>query len=162
MPTNARPVIERFFEKVEVTADCWQWQGAIQSSTGYGSFAPRRRSTGAHRAAWMLAFGPIPAGLFVCHCCDNRSCVNPDHLFLGTAKDNMHDMIAKGRQRWLARPCPEFCSVGHRLTPDNIYLSSIGARICRICRREKKRAYTRRLASARTASAAQQFSQSSA
>lgn len=58
-----------------------------------------RKSLGAHRASWMLAHGPIPPGLMVLHRCDNPPCVNPDHLFLGTAKDNVGDMDTKGRRR---------------------------------------------------------------
>lgn len=81
---------------------CWNWQGAIMS-TGYGSFMldgrrrPGRRSQLAHRVAWALHVGPIPPGLCVLHECDNRRCVNPKHLFLGTNTDNVRDMVAKGR-----------------------------------------------------------------
>lgn len=94
---------ERFFEKVEQTDACWNWT-ASKSSVGYGMFR-LTAETGmitAHRFSWMLHNRqPIPAGLFVCHRCDNRSCVRPDHLFLGTPKDNTIDMMQKGR--WVGR-----------------------------------------------------------
>lgn len=98
-----RSVAERFWEKVSRNApdDCWLWTGAIYRN-GYGSFGwsgkrSKQVNIGAHRAAWKLAYGRIPKGLLVCHSCDTRACCNPKHLFLGTAKDNTGDMIAKGR-----------------------------------------------------------------
>lgn len=77
---------------------CWLWSGA-KYKNGYGHVKlPRsRKTTGAHRRSWMEFYGPIPEGMYVCHKCDVRLCINPDHLFLGTAKDNLQDCSAKGR-----------------------------------------------------------------
>jgi hypothetical protein len=77
----------------EPNSGCWLWLRA-RNSKGYGTY---RKSTYAHRLSWLMHRGEIPDGLLVCHKCDVRCCVNPDHLFLGTAKDNTQDMIAKGR-----------------------------------------------------------------
>jgi hypothetical protein len=72
---------------------------AIRKKTGYGVFnSPYSKSDNAHRFSWRLRNGVIPDGLFVLHRCDNPPCVNPDHLFLGTQRDNMIDKVAKGRQ----------------------------------------------------------------
>jgi hypothetical protein len=91
----------RFMDKVspEPNTGCWLWTGAIVPS-GYGSMRLGGRAEGtrsAHLIAWEVHRGTIPAGLYVCHRCDVRHCVNPDHLFLGTAKDNADDMWRKGR-----------------------------------------------------------------
>jgi hypothetical protein len=75
---------------------CHEYLGA-KAKNGYAKIGKRSRQWLGHRLAWTLKFGEIPGGLFVLHKCDNRPCINPDHLFLGTAKDNTRDMMQKGR-----------------------------------------------------------------
>ena len=109
--------IERLLGKVHESPDgCWLWQGAERKrGRGYGIFWLHGRNETAHRAAWMMLRGPIPPGLFVCHRCDVPACVNPDHMFLGTATENNHDRDAKGRQRH-GRPYPGQRNPNARLT----------------------------------------------
>lgn len=78
---------------------CWQWGGRLWAN-GYGAFKKNGRS---HRLSWELTNGQIPSGVFVLHKCDNRACVNPEHLFLGNGSDNMRDCVSKGRHDSLKR-----------------------------------------------------------
>jgi hypothetical protein len=90
---------ERFWSRVDKQSGdgCWLWQGATLKD-GYGVFSPRAHTAWkAHRFSWVATYGPIPTGMMVCHKCDVRNCVRPDHLWLGTCQDNLSDMAAKGR-----------------------------------------------------------------
>ena len=88
----------RFWMYVEQRGpdECWGWRGSL-SEQGYGDIGLDRRHYRAHRISWQIHNGAIPPGLFVLHKCDNPPCTNPHHLFLGTARDNTHDAMAKGR-----------------------------------------------------------------
>lgn len=88
---------KRFYKKVLKSDGCWEWQASLNHG-GYGQIGFNGGVLYAHRAAWILANGPIPDGLYVCHKCDNRKCCNPEHMFLGTFEDNMNDKVQKGRQ----------------------------------------------------------------
>jgi len=95
--TTALPYPQRFFEKICFgISDCWYWRGS-QDHAGYGWMGAIK----AHRKSWELFRDKIPKGKFVLHKCDIPNCVNPDHLFLGTKKDNMQDCLKKGRIRRL-------------------------------------------------------------
>lgn len=105
-PRRQASAEDRFWPKVDkrgpvVTPElgpCWMWIAACFWD-GYGIFGVARTSLKAHRFSWQLAHGAIPQGLHCLHRCDNRRCVNPAHLFLGTNTDNIRDMVKKGRHR---------------------------------------------------------------
>ena len=97
-----RPFADRFWEKVDRRGpdECWPWTAAANKK-GYGLIGRGRRGQGnvrSNRATWELTRGPIPDGMLVCHKCDNPSCCNPSHLFLGTPRDNHEDKVEKGNQ----------------------------------------------------------------
>ncbi len=97
---HKKPLLERFYEKVNKTNTCWLWTGARIEGMGYGILRRGTRNEGtilAHRLSWELSYGFIPKKMQVCHKCDNPICINPDHLFLGTQYDNIQDMISKSR-----------------------------------------------------------------
>lgn len=103
-----KQLARRFWAFVDRSGKCWLWRGS-RAARGYGRFMVgsrrdgTRKSERAHRVAWELKRGPIPAGLCVLHRCDNPPCVRPAHLWLGTCRDNFADMRAKGRGRNGAR-----------------------------------------------------------
>lgn len=90
--------VARFWSKIDIGSpvECWEWSNSTNWK-GYGHLGINEVTWLSHRLAWMLTSGDIPDGLCVLHECDNPLCCNPDHLFLGTHTDNMHDMIRKGR-----------------------------------------------------------------
>lgn len=107
--------IENFWAKVDKSGECWNWTAF--KSKGYGYImCGWKNPVRAHRFSWVLHNGDIPDGMFVCHRCDNPSCVRPDHLFLGTPADNVIDMVMKGRN--VACPGPKNGAV--KLTPEQV------------------------------------------
>jgi hypothetical protein len=93
----------RFWSKVDKTEACWNWTAAKKGS-GYGKLRLNKTYMAAHRAAYASVHGPIPAGKIVLHACDNPACVRPDHLRLGTQRENIEDMYRKGRNWQRTKP----------------------------------------------------------
>ncbi|GAC1368626.1 MAG: hypothetical protein NVS3B25_21360 [Hymenobacter sp.] len=141
----AAVVRQRFFDKADPTpgfgpnGDCWRWTGAI-TNKGYGNFWNGTKQTPAHRYAWETEHGPMPDHLFACHSCDERGCVNPAHIFAGSAKDNTQDMIAKGRKKTNGYDQRTHCLRGHALSGDNLRKTGNGTRQCKTCSNEWSRA----------------------
>jgi hypothetical protein len=122
---------------------CWIWQ-MTKNSRGYAQMGVRRPdgsgtvSKSVHRLVAAAVYGPIPAGALVCHHCDVRDCVNPAHLYIGTARDNARDMVTRGRavNKLATRNASKtHCANGHPYSTENTKVRPNGERVCRTCQR---------------------------
>lgn len=130
---------QRLLSKVNKTDTCWLFEGAKVGR--YGSFRFEGKSYLAHRAAYILLVGQIPQGMHVCHRCDIRNRVRPEHLFIGTRSDNMKDCATKGRNfsprhNLIKTHCPS----GHPYSGKNLILEKTGWRRCRTCTNKNQNA----------------------
>ena len=117
------PLIVRLMERVECTKDCWNWTGG-KFENGYGKIEIKGKTKKAHRVSYELLKGQIPDGLVIDHCiCNNKSCINPDHLEAVTCKVNLQ------RAGALITNCPQ----GHELSTDNLVKRKDGRRSCKTC-----------------------------
>ena len=126
------PLDQRFWSRVEKTESCWLWQPATRT----GEYGKLTNKILAHRFSWELHYGSIPEGLWVLHHCDTPPCVHPEHLFLGTAKDNNSDSVSKGRHAQIKKT---HCPKGHPYEGVNLSRSPCGDRRCRECNRVRAR-----------------------
>lgn len=142
--------LNRFWAKIEKKApnECWEWKGSFQT-TGYGNIEVKGKRFLPHRISYVIHNEDIKEGMFICHRCDNRKCVNPNHLFQGSHHDNMQDCYNKGRaafqstdpNKWdigSLRRDLEYCKRGHLFDEANTGIQTKG-RYCKICERDRKR-----------------------
>lgn len=134
----------RFMERYEISlSGCWNWIWK-KDKDGYGLFHARPNHQKAHRFSYELHKGSIPPNMLVCHTCDNPSCVNPEHLWVGTVLDNNRDKENKGRGFSHYRG-KTHCKRGHEFCEKTVYLTPRGTRTCKICRRYSLNKYKNKM-----------------
>lgn len=140
LPNIKQKDIDRFWDKVLFTTDCWEWQG-WKIKTGYGQFKLNYKNLLTHRVSYILNKGDIKDGLYIDHLCKNPSCVNPDHLELVSHKEN----TMRGNNMASLNAKKTHCKRGHELKGDNLYIRpKNNQRRCSECRRIADRNYYKR------------------
>lgn len=145
-PKDQRPPAPRlarnFWDNVDKSGDCWIWVG-VKNRKGYGTWSEHGVTTLAHRYTLLKASTPPDSNLMACHHCDNPSCVNPSHLYWGTAKDNARDLkerVGIHNKGVYSKSCPK----GHPMSGDNLRIYGKNKRFCRTCMNDRAREYQRR------------------
>ncbi len=132
--------LKKFWKKVRKgkANECWTWIRKNKNNTDYGRIGIDGKQVGAHRLSYLIHHGEISDDLFVCHTCDNPSCVNPKHLFLGDTADNAHDAMRKGR---LDNQKKKVCVRGHKYSGENLslYGPNKNWKWCKACARIRQR-----------------------
>ena len=142
--TNSLPSYRSYYslqQRIKVNSKlipesgCWLWSKACEKKNGYGVISVKNKQERAHRTSFVAYIGPIPNGMLVCHHCDTPACVNPNHLFIGTFKDNNQDSILKKRHRNNRKT---HCLKGHPFSEKNTIVTKQGERNCRMCKRIRR------------------------
>lgn len=132
LPRPSSTDLTRFFSRIKVNpiTTCWDWQASINQK-GYGQFWAFKRMRAAHRVAYVWLVGAIPANLTVDHLCKNTACVNPCHMEIVTAREN----TLRSNNQAAINARKSICNHGHPLSGDNLFIDTLGRRICRACRK---------------------------
>lgn len=146
---GCEPIEKRFFARLIKGAPdaCWGWRGRAKAC-GYPVLSCNGKNRRVSQVSWEIHHGmPFPEGKMACHTCDNPACVNPNHIWPGTMRDNMRDCMAKGRFRVNYSGSPKknltHCLRGHEYTPENTIIKKSGRTACRACRVIHNRNYKR-------------------
>ena len=139
METLRQIIIER--STPEPNTGCWLWDKPTEVAKGffYGIMWVNKKNTYAHRVSYQAFIGEIKPGLVICHKCDTPACVNPDHLFAGTQKQNLEDASKKGRLDW------KICLRGHEIVGKNKLIGRSNGSACRLCWNIRRQEYRARL-----------------
>jgi hypothetical protein len=128
-------LLELLDNRINKTESCWLWTGSLFKQ-GYARLYFKGKRLKGHRVSYELYKGPIPNGLYICHKCNVKHCVNPQHLYAGTQANNMQDVLKAGNHGMKNRT---HCPKGHEYNNINCRINKDGSRVCRVCDRQRKK-----------------------